>query len=192
MLKEERLILNILDEITRKYNEVFEENRELINKISYKANHDLLTGVYNRNFFEKQIKYYLKEEIDICIVFIDIDNFKYVNDTFGHEMGDYVLKEFAKILKDFFKGADVISRYGGDEFVVGMLDCDKKSIKNVLQKLIKKTLNKFQKFKTSISIGVSFFPEEEKEFETLVKLADERMYKIKLNGKNGVCMDDEC
>ena len=186
MLKQQQLLLNILDEITKKYNELFEENKKLIKEISFKAHHDVLTGVYNRYFFEKQVKNFLKTGIDICIVFIDLDNFKYVNDTFGHEAGDKILKKFSQILKDFFKGADLIGRYGGDEFVVAMLECDKKSVKHVLEKLIKKTNEKFLGYNVSISIGVSFFPDESTDVDELLKLADKRMYSIKKSGKNGV------
>ena len=191
MNKDQQLLLNILDEITKKYNAVFEENKDLISQMSFKAHHDILTGIYNRNFFEQQVEIFLQGGVDICFAFIDLDNFKYVNDNYGHEAGDKILIDFTKILKNFFKGADLIARYGGDEFMVAMIECEKTCVKEVLEKLIKKANEKFKKYNIGVSIGVSFFPEESKKFSELIKIADKRMYKIKQSGKNAVCIDDE-
>ncbi|NPA10751.1 MAG: GGDEF domain-containing protein [Epsilonproteobacteria bacterium] len=191
MNKEEKLLLNILEEITDKYNELLEENAKLVEQITYKADHDILTGVYNRSFFERHVSEYLKNKIPICFIFIDLDNFKFVNDNYGHEKGDEVLLKFSNILKRFFKGKDLISRYGGDEFVVAMVDCQKDKIQNLLHQLLEEIERVFKKYNVSISVGVSFFPSESKNFGDLIRLADERMYIIKKSGKNGINTGDE-
>jgi diguanylate cyclase (GGDEF)-like protein len=187
MLKEEQLLLNILDEITAKYNELFEENQRLLKELSIKAHYDNLTGVYNRFYFEKELEKLLQNQREnICIVFIDIDNFKYVNDNFGHNTGDKLLSEFARELRNFFKGKDLIGRYGGDEFVIAMRECNTKNIKPLLEKLVEEIQQQFKQYQISISIGVSFFPDESKDLNTLIKIADKKMYEIKKTTKNGV------
>ncbi len=191
MNKEEQLLLNIIEEVTRRYKEILKEHTILLKQIEKKANEDPLTGLFNRQFFTEKVQSLLKNNFHICIVFLDLDNFKYVNDTYGHEIGDKILLEFTRILKSFFKGKDIIARIGGDEFVVAMIDCNKEEINSVLYKLLNEVKEHFKFYNVTTSIGVTFAPDESKNLKELLKIADKRMYLVKKTGKNGFAIDEE-
>lgn len=180
-----QILLNILDEITSKYDEIFELKEKLLKEANYKSSHDLLTNLYNRTYFEKNAKELIKKNIPFSVVFIDLDNFKYVNDTFGHNKGDEILKSTADILRKNLKGKDIIARFGGDEFVAAIIECDKNCTKKMFENIQKKINNAFKEYNVTASIGISYFPEV-KTYEELIKEADNKMYKSKKEGKNKI------
>ena len=180
-----QILLNILDEVTNKYDEMFDLKERLLKEANYKSTHDLLTNLYNRAYFERKVKELIDKNIAFSLVFIDLDNFKYVNDTFGHYEGDEILKITADILRKNLKGKDIIARFGGDEFVVAAIECDKKCAENMFEEIRKKINKIFKQYNVTASIGISFFPEI-KHFEQLIKEADNKMYKAKKDGKNQI------
>jgi len=173
-------------------------NVEQLHQYAYESNrkaiHDQLTGIFNRSMFdedlEKLIKYYKHSGEQFALFFIDLDGFKEVNDTYGHDMGDNVLIETAKRIKGVLHQT---YRLGGDEFVCIVPFKDSKELKTTAQKLIE-VLNKEYEDITitlSASVGISIFPyDATTEFE-LKKRADQAMYKAKESGKNRYCFFHE-
>ena len=145
---------------------------------SYK---DILTGVYNRKIlYDKKLTDYK------FFFFIDINQFKQINDTYGHLIGDEILKIIAKRLENVFKEEDLIIRYGGDEFLVCLKDNNSVSIDNVKER-IKNIINKEiifkdQKIKISASIG-TFVKNENEPLNVIIEKADELMYKDKMKNR---------
>jgi len=155
-----------------------------IAKYQKKATFDNLTSVYNRETFEQEAKNGNYKYLMI----IDLDNFKYINDTFGHDIGDYVLQEFAWLLKKYFK-EDVIGRWGGDEFMI-LTNKNKYTIEQIFKDInkkiqkIQKEFDKEMKEKLSVSVGVC--SDKDAPFEERFKNADLALYKVKKSKKGNV------
>ena len=184
-----RLLKNILEEVTRNYDYFISQQEQLLKRTFELSIKDPLTGLYNRNYLEdysqKAFSRISRHNTNLVLIFIDLDNFKQVNDTFGHETGDEVLKKVSEILRDIFRKYDIIVRYGGDEFIVLIEDlkCDEKAIKNLLEKMVKRIEENLKKFKISASYGMAIAPKEADNLKDLIFLADERMYKQKIKRK---------
>lgn len=167
------------------------ESKNYSDDMRFLANNDVLTGLPNRyNLFNYmgQLKYEKKE---FAIFFIDLDNFKSLNDTLGHNSGDEVLCEAAKTLTFFNQKGVTIGRIGGDEFLIVREGKVKEEEINELGKEILKALNKTFKYKNytyelKASMGVSYSPKHSTDIETLIKYADIAMYKSKKAGGNRV------
>ncbi|MCH4888427.1 diguanylate cyclase [Acidaminobacter sp. JC074] len=145
------------------------------------AHHDSLTNLYNRHYFYN----YITEKVKIgTILMIDIDDFKLINDKYGHDCGDKVLTALAKTLKDHVRSNDNVLRWGGEEFLVVLKDTPLKEGYNKachLRKIIEET--SFNDKKLTISIGVSKLRDD---FESSIKEADQALYFVKEHGKNSV------
>ncbi|MDR7001872.1 GGDEF domain-containing protein [Neobacillus niacini] len=165
--------------------------------------YDPLTGLTNRRYFEEKLTDSLislgKENKMGVVIFLDFDGFKQVNDNYGHEVGDLLLKEMGNRLLDCLRKEDTISRYAGDEFLLFLPNTDKPAVLNIVKRIFEGinkpfTINKIQ-IETSISIGLAFFPENGLDALTLIRNADLAMYKAKSLGKNTYYMfnqgDDE-
>jgi len=166
-----------------------EAAEEKFKTLSY---YDPLTGLSNRRYFEEKLTVSLKglgnERNPGVVIFLDFDEFKQVNDNYGHGVGDLLLKEMGNRLLDCLGKEDTISRYAGDEFVIFLPNTDKSSVLKIVKRIIKEinkpfTINNIQ-INTSTSIGLAFFPEHGTEAITLIRNADIAMYKAKLQGKN--------
>lgn len=172
-----------LNDITGIYND-----RKKFDKL---ANYDQLTGIYNRyklhEFFEIKSKFAKRYNSNLTAIMFDIDNFKLVNDNFGHDIGDYVLQELVKITKNSIRETDIFSRWGGEEFVILLLNTNINEAKIVAENIRKNVANhNFDKVKTiTISLGVAKY-QKENTLEKLVKKCDIVLYKAKKNGKNRV------
>lgn len=165
------------------------------NELKYLAYHDKLTNLKNRDAFNEQIDLLLAEYTEddenlSAILFCDLDNFKLVNDSHGHDVGDLLLKEVAKRLNEVSKTSEYVFRLGGDEFTLIM-----KNLKNELdagriaENLINLlsapyTINDYKITYISISVGIVIFPKDGKQRELLIKHADTAMYNAKKRGKN--------
>ncbi len=157
---------------------------------SNKSKHDLLTGLFNKRSFEEEVKTALKNKKpnDVSVLLIlDFDNFKHVNDNYGHQIGDEVLKAFALILERAFRTTDIIGRVGGDEFMVFMPNLSADFIKRadeisaeILHELAILKVGTAQHFSCSIGIGTDA---GNYNFEKLYKLADKALYESKERGK---------
>ena len=164
-------------------------------ELEHLAYHDELTGLPNRAYFYETIglaiQYSTVRDKTFSIMFIDIDNFREINDTHGHSAGDKLLVKIADKLISKLGSGDILARYGGDEFLVM---CRENSDKNQTIKLSSDLLSVFEKpmsindrsFILSASIGISIFPDDGKDEETLIKYADAAMYEVKNSGKNNI------
>jgi diguanylate cyclase (GGDEF)-like protein len=182
-----RLLQNILDMVTQKYDYFTSYQKTLIEENFQKAIKDPLTHLYNREYLndigKKLLEEAKRENLTIAVIFIDINNFKPVNDIFGHEKGDEVLKEVAKELKSSFRSYDVVVRYGGDEFVVLFkVPQEKFNLNDILDSVDKRIRNKLKKYKISLSYGIAT-TKESFDLDKLIELADERMYEDKKRKK---------
>ncbi len=154
---------------------------------------DPLTGLFNRAFAlsyldkeTEEIKRNRNPKNNICVVYIDLDNFKTVNDTFGHSVGDTVLKKVASIFKLFFRKSDVIARLGGDEFLVIAKNVDCESLNRRLEDLRNKLEREFMRFGISMSYGIAEIPKDSITAKEVIEIADERMYQNKQLRKHKV------
>ncbi|WP_051754578.1 GGDEF domain-containing protein [Thermodesulfobacterium commune] len=185
-----KLLQNLLKEVTKKYDSILYLKEQKLKDTYLMAIKDELTGLYNRYY----LKDYLVKLIEklkrnknnkLFLIFIDLDNFKLINDTYGHNKGDNVLKEVAEILTANFRKYDIISRYGGDEFIV-LLESNEDPTKriNALRQNIEEI---FKEFNLSFSYGISIFPDDieninmptQEIIKLLIEIADKRMYEEK-------------
>lgn len=160
------------------------------------VNHDSLTGLPNRRLLnellEQAIKRAERENHSLALLFIDLDRFKAVNDTLGHQVGDKLLYEVAGRIKRAVRESDVVARQGGDEFLVVMDFIESPEVATIVaQKIIHALQIDFMIDSKEIfigaSVGISVFPKDGKEVDTLVKAADIAMYQVKSQGKNNFC-----
>lgn len=156
------------------------------------AYNDDLTDLPNRKALDRHIEKALarskRHEHNFTLMFIDLDDFKKVNDTMGHEAGDVLLKEVVNRLQDCIRDEDLISRIGGDEFIVVFEETNKAIIEEIAERIIERVALPYfiheQEAKISLSIGVSMYPDDGIDKETLIDHADKAMYYAKNNGKN--------
>lgn len=163
------------------------------NKIEFLAHHDSLTSLPNRLLLNARLNKSIEkcnlEQSRLAVFFIDIDNFKLINDTHGHSLGDKVIKSVAQRLKKNIRKNDTLARIGGDEFIIVIEDIfEEKNIENIACKILNdfEELIKIEKhiFDITISIGISIFPNNGLNAEDLIKHADTAMYSAKNAGKN--------
>lgn len=160
------------------------------------ATTDQLTALYVRSIFDeilyKEFEQYLRNKNTLSLLMIDIDDFKTLNDTYGHQKGDDVLRKIGEILLDTVRKSDIACRYGGEELSVIMPHTDMETAFDVAER-IRKTIENtdIDGIKTTISIGVSETTESLKDAEELVKQADDALYLAKNEGKNRVCKSNE-
>ncbi|MGP2655489.1 diguanylate cyclase [Malaciobacter sp. WC5094] len=156
------------------------------------ANIDALSGAYNRRFLDEFIEGYLKivkrEKNDLSILLIDIDDFKKINDTYGHDIGDEVIKHFVETTKQAVRKNDLLIRYGGDEFLVLLPNTNLDSSFNVAQKIAQKIKNsKFnEKYNYTLSIGRACYIESDNSIDDIIIRADKALYAAKDKGKNTI------
>ena len=162
-------------------------------RVEYLAYHDGLTGLPNRSLFSKLLSQCISEahryERRLAVAFLDLDRFKQINDTLGHEAGDELLKEVATRLKGCVRDSDTVARLGGDEFVVLLPTlADERYAAIVAQKILAEAAKPFslmgQEFRVTASIGISTYPQDGLDEQTLTKNADIAMYQAKAEGKN--------
>lgn len=163
-------------------------------KLDYLSNHDALTGLLNRHALYIQLEYLIKDakrhQAPFALFYIDLDNFKAVNDTLGHEEGDILLVKFAKLLQSHARTNDLIARIGGDEFILIYTDIDKQKTHTLAKKLLESINSEiaahYKEQNLSASIGVSCYPKDATTTRELLKSADGAMYAVKNSGKNSI------
>jgi diguanylate cyclase (GGDEF)-like protein len=171
--------------LVRAYNKMYEMYKRSIDQLNFKASHDELTGVYNRSGYESIVSTIELE--NTYMLLFDVDNFKSINDTFGHETGDKALIKLARVLKNNFRPDDFICRIGGDEFVVFMLHSSKDKKDLIAEKIekINRELNDGSDGLPSISISVGIVHgSESDELDELFEKTDIAMYQSKQKGKS--------
>lgn len=165
-------------------------------RIEYLATHDELTGLPNRPKISQLLKASIEkskyDNSDFALLFIDLDRFKIVNDSLGHEAGDHLLVEIGKRLRECLPEGDVAGRLGGDEFVAIVRCVSPNSVEDVAQNLLVALRQPMQlcghECYTTASIGISIFPKDGSDAATLMKNADKAMYLAKQGGKNAFCL----
>jgi diguanylate cyclase (GGDEF)-like protein len=170
-----------------------ESKLEHARRVEYLAYHDGLTGLPNRSMFSKLLSQRISEarryDRQLAVAFLDLDRFKQINDTLGHEAGDQLLQEVATRLQGCVRDSDTVARLGGDEFVVLLPELeDGKCAATVAHKVLAVIGKAFtligHEFRVTASIGISVYPQDGQDEQTLTKNADIAMYQAKAEGKN--------
>ncbi len=176
------------------YNRIFEENLETQRLIRHEAEHDALTDLLNRSSFDKALALYSQGSMNFALILVDVDRFKSVNDTYGHAVGDEILRRVAKRLKESFRSTDYVFRIGGDEFAVLMMD-----VSEALRHTVEEKLASLKKWlvcpeeglpEITLSIGVAFSDRKDPG-ESIFKDGDQALYYVKKHGKDGSCFYEE-
>ena len=151
----------------------------LANFLAEMAIKDEITGLYNKRFFEFLIDKYENSDYEIGILFIDLDNFKEINDKYGHYMGDVILKKVGEIIKNSIRDIDYAFRYGGDEFVILLFTS--KDVLKIVSKRIFEKINSIEVngIKVSASMGAAHYKTDADSLKEVIKIADEKLYKAK-------------
>ena len=174
------------------------ENAELHRKTEELTIIDELTGIYNYRYFVQKLqeekRRALRYDLPLSLIMVDIDWFKKLNDNYGHEIGNEVLKQLANVIRRCIRDVDIFSRYGGEEFVIILPQTPRgeashigERIRSQVEQEIISTGNG-SKVKITVSVGVSSFPENGKSHEELVSVADQALYRAKGDGRNLVCV----
>lgn len=162
-------------------------------KLNHQAHHDALTGLPNRLLFmdrlNQSIKQALRNGSKVAVIFIDLDRFKEINDSLGHNVGDEVLIQISERLHQCMRDTDTVSRLGGDEFMVKMGAIkDGNDIADIVEKIMGKLLLPIpvmkQQLYITLSLGISIYPDDADDAESLIRNADTAMYKSKEEGRN--------
>jgi diguanylate cyclase (GGDEF)-like protein/PAS domain S-box-containing protein len=162
-------------------------------QLRFMAYHDALTGLPNRRLFHDLLQHCLKQahrnQQQVAVLFLDLDNFKAVNDRHGHDQGDQMLVIIARTLRESLRESDILCRWGGDEFVVGLPEIDdSEGILAIAEKIGDRILDSVQaqvaECPVSVSIGIALYPDDGIEPDLLIRNADMAMYGAKRRGKN--------
>lgn len=170
------------------------ERKEMERRLHHIAHYDSLTNLPNRLLLTDRLQQAIAQSrrsgTNVAVIYLDLDGFKEVNDAYGHEMGDKLLIELTKRMRQIIREGDTLSRLGGDEFVLILPDSDKiERIEPTLERLLLSASKLFEidrrEVQVSASIGVSFYPQQEEiDADQLIRQADQAMYQAKQTGKN--------
>ena len=178
-----------LEDMRKKLADKLEQKIQEITDIKSKSQQDALTGLWNRAYTENAVNELVADGSKGALFMIDMDNFKAINDNYGHIEGDNTLKMFADTMRKFAKEDDVLCRIGGDEFVMFIKDPGSKSVVgnlagDIISDLCYKIEEKKYETNSSVSIGIAQIPEDGEDFATAYNAADKALYYVKQNGKN--------
>ena len=169
------------------------QRKESERLIWQQANFDAITGLPNRNLFREHLELEIRKAhragLPMALLFLDLDHFKDINDTLGHDMGDMLLREAASRLRKCVRESDVVARLGGDEFTVILGELEEPaSVERVAHAILRELAEPFrlkeEQVHISVSIGITFYPEDGVVIEDLLKNADQAMYAAKKMGRN--------
>jgi len=182
-------IPRIIERLLKNQKEIFDRSIEHFTL----AHHDVLTGLANRrllvDFLDKTIALASRNNTAFAVIYIDLDSFKPINDTYGHDAGDLLLKEIAKRLSGVVRESDIVARVGGDEFIIVTGEINFGSGAELIARRIsmivaEPVLIAGNSVSVGASIGISIFPSHGSDSESLIQKADEAMYRVKKSGKN--------
>jgi diguanylate cyclase len=176
-----------------------EEQAEELDRTRREANTDALSGVANRKAFDDKLKllfgYHRRDGISFALMLADLDRFKWINDTYGHQAGDRVIGQLGRLLAQLVREGDFVARFGGDEFAVLLPHCDSETAVKVANRIRLETtranfgVDKSEQTAITVSVGVALARQGDTS-ETLFKRADEALYVSKKGGRNQVnCVD---
>lgn len=167
-----------------------ENNKHAVTTLRYTSEIDSLTKVYNRAAIEKKISEHIAEHPDEAglVLLLDLDHFKQVNDVFGHIVGDCLLKETAEKMEHFCRKSDLVSRLGGDEFMIFLRGVKEKDISSLLSRILQGLRKEYRQadnvLEVTASVGVAHYPKDGTSFMELYHCADVALYDAKRKGKN--------
>ena len=180
-------------EKTESLRQALEESKKAAEMVAHMVEHDSLTGLLNRRRFQKELEkwghYALRYQRAATLIFIDLDKFKFVNDTYGHHAGDQYLVAISSLLAKALRATDTVARWGGDEFAILLPETSKQSAIEVANKLLR-LFNEAELniaghlLRPSASIGIALFPDHGRDLSALVVYADAAMYEAKAAGCN--------
>lgn len=148
---------------------------------------DFLTGLRQRAFAKNYVSSLISSKTSFSLIFLDLDNFKIINDLYGHTKGDVVIEEFSGIISSLLRSTDILTRYGGDEFLIILPNKTKLESRKIALRLLEKIKgNKIDEFIITFSFGIAEFPEDGITFEELLKKADKQLYEMKSKKGKGV------
>lgn len=170
------------------------ERKEIEEKILYNSYHDDLTGLRNRRCFREEVGHWIeqsKENDKMALLFLDLNRFKFINDSLGHNIGDEVLCKVAKRLKENLKEKADLYRFGGDEFIIVLKNFSREEeVSQFAEEAVRLFLQPFylynERFYLATSLGISLFPKDGRDVGTLLKKADSAMYEAKKKGNNAI------
>ncbi|MBL4899405.1 MAG: diguanylate cyclase [Colwellia sp.] len=174
--------------------------KEYEKKLEFQASHDALSGLANRNLLtdrlNQAIAHAARDKRLLALLFIDLDNFKTVNDTLGHNIGDQLIQETAKKIQSVIRTGDTVARFGGDEFVVLLFAPESKDyvnsvVQRISQEVAKSYSHEGQSLTVGSSIGIAMFPDDGHTAEALIMNSDRAMYRAKTSNKGGFLFCEE-
>lgn len=191
---ERSVLLHLQREIGISFRNV--EKFELLNSKSYV---DELTHLFNRRYYNEHFAIEFKRaqryQHELSLMFIDIDNFKEINDTYGHSVGDVVLQNVSNYIEKHTRGSDICIRYGGDEFLILLPETNRKAayevgskLKKVVEEMPISINGKLDDLVVGLSIGIASYPEDTIEPKMLIELADRALYEAKKSGKDQIIL----
>lgn len=163
-----------------------------VTSLSEKVKYDTLTGAHRKSYFNIELEEIVKSKIASTLVILDLDDFKRINDTYGHQVGDVILQEFSQLIKHQIRQSDIFARWGGEEFALLLTDIDVTEAVKRSQSLLE-TISEFS-FSTighlTASFGISYLRDNDT-IDTLFERADKALYRAKKNGKNQVALEED-
>jgi two-component system cell cycle response regulator len=182
--------LRVLCAIAREVSSAF-ENVKLYKELSSLAATDPLTHIYNYRQFSKSLDYEIKRcrrnNVSLCIIMIDIDDFKSYNDAFGNLEGDSLLKNLSQIFRDQLREVDIVCRYAGDEFAIILPETDIKGAQQAAKKILEAVGQVSFRTEVTLSLGVAIYVDGITQYR-LIQKADKALYQAKQEGKNRICI----
>ena len=191
---------SVLENTNTKLVSEIAERKQLEEKLNYMATHDGLTGIINRSCLHTRLNEIIakakRHHWKFCLLFIDLDGFKGINDVYGHDVGDELLKQVTQRIQSKLRATDIFARFGGDEFIIIFEDVQGRSfieqrIAEINQAFIKPIIIKELTLPVAMSIGVAIYPHDGTNEIVLLKNADEAMYTVKQSGGNKFGFGDE-
>ncbi len=193
------ILTNRYKYISRLNNNLLQKTKELEmmkSELQKESTTDYLTGLFNRRHFVQMSEKYFESskryKKDLSVLMVDIDNFKQINDNYGHHIGDIVIQKVATVINKLVRTSDIAARYGGEEFIVLSPETHKEA-SGILAQRIRQTIEQQTitaeniEHKITVSIGLTQFEKEDKSMEEVIIRADKALYQVKNSGKNRVC-----
>ena len=178
-----------LEELRKSLANRLDQKMREVSDIKSKSLQDALTGLWNRTYTEEKVEEMIQRGVTGALFMMDMDNFKAINDNYGHIAGDHVLKLFADTLRKYSYEEDIICRIGGDEFMAFVVGENSKTVLgNHAENIINDVCKNIEACKfdtnTSVSVGIAQYPGDGTDFKSLYNAADKALYYVKQNGKN--------
>ncbi len=175
------------------------ENSRLYEMTVLKSHTDPVTELWNHGYFQmrlsRELQHAIEDETSLSLVMIDIDDFKRLNDSYGHQHGDLVLKRMAQTFQEMSRCGDPVCRYGGEEFAIILPRTDKAQSQEIAERLRRQvaeycfpSIREGECLQVTVSVGAATYPDDASSKEELIDLADKAMYVAKFSGKNRTCL----